>query len=230
MSRAGGLSTVMLTLAGIAVVTGLAILVFTGASIHFDTTVMELVRNGEVREPLAFLRVVTETGSTWAVVILAAVALLVGVAIGPWRHGVVAAVVVGLASLGNGLIKAVIGRKRPDLIDAILSEPGYSFPSGHAALGMVGWGILAVLVSRTRLPRALRVSLVAGMALLIALIGVSRIYLGVHYPTDVLAGWTLGGVVVLLYARLTRTVSREPAAAAVDADPGGPRSAPPAAG
>jgi undecaprenyl-diphosphatase len=230
MSRAGALPTVLLTLAGIALVAGLAILVFTGASVPFDTTVMELVRGGSVREPLGFLRVVTEAGSTWAVVILAAVALLVGVAIGPWRHGVIAAVVVGLASVGNGLIKAAIARDRPDLIDAMLNEPGYSFPSGHAALGMVGWGILAVLVGRTRLPRSVRRSLVAAMALLIVLIGVSRVYLGVHYPTDVIAGWTLGGVVVFLYARLTRTVSREPAAAAVDADPEAPLSGPPEAG
>lgn len=230
MSRSDAPSTAVLALAGIAIVGGLAGLVFTGASRPFDTTVMEFVRSEPLREPLAFLRLVTEAGSTWAVMILAAASLLVGFAIGPWRHGVIAAVVVGLASIGNGLIKVAIARQRPDLIDAVLSEPGYSFPSGHAALGMVGWGILAVLVSRTRLPRAIRLALVAAMAVTVVLIGISRVYLGVHYPTDVIAGWTLGGVVVLLYERLTRTVSREPAAAAVDADPAAPRSGPPAAG
>lgn len=230
MSRSGAPSTVVLALAGIALVAGLAGLVFTGASRAFDTTVMEFVRSEPMREPLGFLRVVTEAGSTGAVMILAAAALLVGLAIGPWRHGVIAAVVVGLASIGNALIKVAIARERPDLIDAIVSEPGYSFPSGHSALGMVGWGILAVVVSRTRLPRAVRLALVAVMAVIVVLIGVSRVYLGVHYPTDVIAGWTLGGVIVLLYERLTRTVSREPAAAAVDADPAAPRSGPPAAG
>jgi undecaprenyl-diphosphatase len=230
MSRSGAPSTAILALAGIAIVVGLAGLVFTGASRGFDTTAMAFVRSEPLRDPLAFLRVVTEAGSTSAVMILAAASLLVGLAIGPWRHGVIAAVVVGLASLGNGLLKAAIARERPDLIDAIVSEAGYSFPSGHSALGMVGWGILAVLVSRTRLPRAVRMALVAGMAVMVVLIGTSRVYLGVHYPTDVIAGWTLGGVIVLLYERLTRTVSREPAAAAVDADPAAPRSDPPAAG
>jgi undecaprenyl-diphosphatase len=230
MSRSGAPSTAILALAGIAIVVGLAGLVFTGASRGFDTTVMEFVRSEPLRDPLAFLRVVTEAGSTSAVMILAAASLLVGLAIGPWRHGVIAAVVVGLASFGNGLLKAAIARERPDLIDAIVSEAGYSFPSGHSALGMVGWGILAVLVSRTRLPRAVRMALVAGMAVMVVLIGTSRVYLGVHYPTDVIAGWTLGGVIVLLYERLTRTVSREPAAAAVDVDPAAPRSDPPAAG
>ncbi len=222
--------TVALALAGIAVVAGIAVLVFTGASVAFDTAVTELVRGEGLRQPLAFLRLVTEAGSTPAVILLAAVALVLGVAIGPWRHGVIAAAVVGLASLGNSLIKAAVARQRPDIIEAVVSEPGYSFPSGHSALGMVGWGILAVLVSRTRLPRVVRVAAVAAMAVLVVLIGVSRVYLGVHYPTDVIAGWTLGGVIVLLYARLTRTVSMEPAAAAVDVDPAGQRSDPPAAG
>jgi undecaprenyl-diphosphatase len=222
--------TVTLVLAGIAVVAGIAGLVFTGASVAFDTTVTEFVRGEALRHPLAVLRLVTEAGSTPAVILLAALALLLGVAIGPWRHGVIAALVVGLTSLGNTLIKAAVARQRPDIVEAIVNEPGYSFPSGHSVLGMVGWGILAVLVSRTRLPRSVRVAAVAGMAVLVLLIGVSRVYLGVHYPTDVIAGWTLGGVIVLLYARLTRTVSMEPAAAAVDADPAGQRSDPPAAG
>jgi undecaprenyl-diphosphatase len=222
--------TVALAMAGIAVVAGIAVLVFTGANVAFDTAVTELVRGEALRQPLTFLRLVTEVGSTPAVILLGAVALALGVAIGPWRHGVIAAFVVGLASLGNSLIKAAVARQRPDIIEAIVSEPGYSFPSGHSALGMVGWGVLAVLVSRTRLPRVVRVAAITGMAVLVLLIGVSRVYLGVHYPTDVIAGWILGGVIVLLYARLTRTVSMEPAAAAVDADPAGQRSDPPAAG
>ena len=230
MSRSGAPVSVVLVLAGVALVSGLALLVFTGASAQFDAVIMQSVRAPGLREELGFLRVLTEAGSTWAVMVLAAVAVLVGVAIGPWRHGVVAAVVMGLASVGNGLIKTAMSRDRPDLLDAIVSEPGYSFPSGHSTLGAVGWGVLAVLVSRTRLPRGVRVALVAAMVVLIALIGISRVYLGVHFPTDVIAGWTLGAVVVLLYGRFTRTVSSEPAAAAVDADPGARRSDPPAPG
>ena len=230
MSRSGAPVSVLLALGGVTLVAGLALLVSTGASARFDADVAGLVRAPALRESLAFLRVVTEAGSTWAVMVLAGVALLVGVAIGPWRHGVVAAAVMGLASIGNGLIKSAMGRDRPDLLDAIVSEPGYSFPSGHSTLGAVGWGVLAVLVSRTRLPLVLRAALVIGMVALIALIGISRVYLGVHYPTDVIAGWTLGGIVVLLYERFTRTVSSEPAAAAVDADPGAQRSDPPAPG
>jgi undecaprenyl-diphosphatase len=229
MSRPAA-STVVLSLAGVAVVAGLAALVLTGMSREFDRAVIDVLRAPGLVAPFSPLRTITELGSTCAVIVLAGLALLVGILIGPWRHGLIAAVVVGLASLGNSIIKGVIARARPDLLAPLVTESGYSFPSGHAALGMVGWGILAVLISRTRLPRAVRAGIVAGIAVLVFLIGVSRVYLGVHYPTDVIAGWTLGGIVVLLYERLTRGVSTEPAAAAVDADPAARRSDPPAPG
>jgi undecaprenyl-diphosphatase len=164
------------------------------------------------------------------VTVVAVLTLLVGVLIGPWLHGVIGAVTIGLASLGNQTLKTIIARARPDLLDPIVEERGFSFPSGHSALGMVAWGILGVLVMRSRLPLGVRRGIVAVLALVILLVGLSRVWLGVHYPTDVLAGWTAGAVIVLVYARLTRRVSPEPAAAAVDAGRAPPRSGPPAAG
>ena len=220
----------LLALGGIAVVVMLTLLVVSGVSAPIDQAIIDAVRTPELAPHLAPLRQVTELGSTWAVVIVALVTVGVGVAIGPWLHGVIGAVVIGLASLGNSALKAVVARERPDLLEPILVERGFSFPSGHAALGMVAWGILAVLVSRSRLPPAGRRALIAALAALVFLIGLSRIWLGVHYPTDVLAGWTAGATVVLVYAELTRGVSREPAAAAVDADRAEPRSDRPAAG
>ena len=118
----------------------------------------------------------------------------------------------------------------PDLLEPIVVEHGFSFPSGHAALSMVAYGVLGVLVMRSRLPIAVRRVIVVALGVLVLLIGLSRVWLGVHYPTDVLAGWTAGATIVLVYARLTRSVSPEPAAAAVDVDPAAQRSDPPAPG
>jgi membrane-associated phospholipid phosphatase len=95
---------------------------------------------------------------------------------------------------------------------------------------MVAYGVLAVLISRSRLPWAAQLPIIIAIGALIVLIGVSRVWLGAHYPTDVMAGWIAGWVIVMLYASFTRRVSREPAEAAVDADPAAPRSDPPAAG
>jgi undecaprenyl-diphosphatase len=220
----------VLALGGVAIVVLLAFAVTSGVSDEFDRSLIQAIREPGLREVLAPLRVVTELGSTGAVSALAILTVLVGVMIGPWLHGVIGAVAIGLASLANSALKLAVARIRPEVLEPIVEERGFSFPSGHSALGMVAWGILAVLVSRSRLPAGLRRGLVVAMALLVFLIGLSRVWLGVHYPTDVLAGWTAGAVIVLLFARLTTRVSPEPAAVAVDADPGPPRSDPPAAG
>jgi membrane-associated phospholipid phosphatase len=223
-------STPVLVSGGIAFVLVLAVLVSSDLTDAFDRSIIEAVRSERVRDLLSPLRLITELGSTGAVPAMAAVAVVLGVAIGLWRHGVAGALIILLASLLNSVLKFTIARERPDLLEPIIVERGFSFPSGHSALGMVAYGVLAVLVSRSRLPGRVRAAIVFALGVLVGLIGISRVWLGVHYPTDVLAGWIAGGVIVLVYAALTRRVSPEPAAAAVDADPAGQRSGPPAAG
>jgi undecaprenyl-diphosphatase len=217
-------------LGGIVAVIGLAMLVITDASDPFDRAIIDAVRDRDVSNALAFLGPITELGSTGAVTVVALLTFAVGAAIGPWRHGLIGAVTIGLASLGVELVKATVGRDRPSLLEPIIVEHGFSFPSGHATLSMVAYGVLGVLVSRSRLAPALRTAIVFALGVLVVLIGASRVWLGVHFPTDVIAGWIAGGVVVVLYASITRSVSREPAEAAADVDPAAPRSDPPAAG
>jgi undecaprenyl-diphosphatase len=216
-------------LGGIVAVIGLALLVITDASDPFDRAIIDAVRDRDVSNALAFLGPITELGSTGAVTVVALLTFAVGAAIGPWRHGLIGAVTIGLASLGVELIKATVGRDRPSVLEPIIVEHGFSFPSGHATLSMVAYGVLAVLASRSRISPALRTAIVLALGVLVVLIGASRVWLGVHFPTDVIAGWIAGGVVVVLYASLTRSVSTEPAEAAADADPAVPRSDPPGA-
>jgi undecaprenyl-diphosphatase len=216
--------------AGIAVVIGLAVLISADRTAAFDQGIIDAVRAPVLRDLLSPLRAITELGSTGGVVAVAGIAFAFAAAIGPWRHGVIAALTILLASIANSAMKVAIRRDRPEILDPLVVERGFSFPSGHSALGMVAYGILAVLVSRSRLPQPWRTVIVVALGALVALIGISRIWLGVHYPTDVLAGWAVGGVIVLAFATLTRRVSPEPAAGAVDADQAARRSDRPAAG
>lgn len=220
----------LLALGGALTVVGLAVLVSAGLTDAFDAGIIRALRSEPLRELLSPLRTITELGSTGAVIVMAVVAFVFAVLIGPWRHGLIAAVTITAASIANSSIKVAIARERPDLLEPVIVERGFSFPSGHSALGMVAYGVLAVLVSRSRLPRGVKRAVVIALGVLVALIGISRIWLGVHFPTDVLAGWAAGGVIVLAYAAITRRVSPEPAASAVDADPAVPRSGRPAAG
>jgi undecaprenyl-diphosphatase len=222
--------TVSFLAGGVAAFLGIALLVITGASDGFDAAVIESVRAADRAQTLRFLVPITELGSTGAVTLVAILTLAVGVAAGPWRHGALGAAVIGLASLGVELVKAGVGRGRPDLLEPIFAEHGFSFPSGHASLSMVGYGVLAVLVSRSYLPAWAQVAAYGVVTALVFLIGLSRVWIGVHYPSDVIAGWIAGATIVLVFASLTRGVSREPAAEAVVEDPAAPRSDRSAAG
>jgi undecaprenyl-diphosphatase len=219
-----------LAVGGIAVVVLLAIAVGAGVTDAIDRPIIELVRGEALHGLLSPLRLATELGSTAAVSLVAVLVLLVGVVLRRRRAGLLGALTILLASIGNTLLKITIARNRPDLLDPVVVEHGFSFPSGHSALSMVAYGVVAVLVARSSLPIGIRRAVVIALGAVVFLVGLSRIWLGVHYPTDVVAGWTAGAVVVLLYAAATRPVSTGPVAAAAAADPAGPRSDRPAPG
>jgi len=91
------------------------------------------------------------------------------------------------------LLKAMIHRPRPELFFGLVPSETYSFPSGHAFVPTVFFGILAgILAPGARWP--------AAVAALAALVGFSRVYLGYHYPSDVVAGWALALVWLALWA------------------------------
>jgi len=212
-----------LGLGGVLLVAGLALMVSVDLTDAFDGAVIETVRSPALSGLLTPLRAITELGSTWAVTAVAIVVVLLGVALGMPRHGVAGALTVGLASIANSTFKLAIARERPDLLDPVVVERGFSFPSGHSATGMVAYGVLAVVVARSALPAAARVVVVSACALIVALIGLSRVWLGVHYPTDVIAGWAAGGLLVLVYVAVIRAWPARGAASA-DADRAAPRS------
>lgn len=103
----------------------------------------------------------------------------------------VTAAVVGGVSL-NALLKLGYARPRPELVSHLVNVTSTSFPSGHAMNSAAVYLTLGVLMARAVQGRRLKLYLVGMAALLTLLIGSSRVYLGVHYPTDVLAGWTAG--------------------------------------
>ncbi len=111
--------------------------------------------------------------------------------------------VIGGVFIVDGL-KTAYGRERPTVIDHLVEETSYSFPSGHSTMATVVYLTLAVMLAEFQEKRSLRVYILGYAVLLAGLIGVSRVVLGVHYPSDVAAGWTLG----LLWATCTWVVAR----------------------
>ena len=110
------------------------------------------------------------------------------------RHALVLAIGVTLAFLSSELTKTFYDRPRPDLVPHGAYVYSASFPSGHSTLSAATYLILAMLISSLETRRRTK-ALVFGLAgALLAAVGASRVYLGVHWPSDVLAGWCLGAL------------------------------------
>lgn len=106
------------------------------------------------------------------------------------------------------LVKVIVERARPDAADAFASAGGYAFPSGHSATAVVVYGALALVAARHGGARVRTAAIGAAVALA-GLVGLTRVYLGVHFASDVLAGWLLGAAVLAVVWRLA--VTRRPA-------------------
>lgn len=100
------------------------------------------------------------------------------------------------AGIGNSIVKHIVRRDRPT-VDRLVAASSYSFPSGHSVTAMLLWGTVIVLLGWTlRHHRNWRWLLTIVFSLWIVVIGLSRIYVGVHYPSDVVAGWSIGFVLL----------------------------------
>jgi undecaprenyl-diphosphatase len=138
---------------------------------------------------------ITALGSITVVALVAAIAsALLWTSEHRWSVLLLWAAIAGGTVL-NLMLKAGFDRPRPDVFVWRIDYVGQSsFPSGHATLAMVMYWTLAYLISRLERPRLLRLLTWTGAAVLIVLIAASRVYLGVHYPSDVVAGVVLGFV------------------------------------
>jgi undecaprenyl-diphosphatase len=133
----------------------------------------------------------------------------IGFALKGWRRGgVLVVLTLAGAMLLDGLLKVLFARPRPESYFGYPEPTSYSFPSGHALFSICFFGGLAVLLVPRVRQRWLRLAVILGSALAIALIGLSRIYLGVHYPSDVLGGYAAGTVWVAAVAAGDRLAGR----------------------
>jgi undecaprenyl-diphosphatase len=139
---------------------------------------------------------------------------------GHWRYGLL----VLACSAGTGIIMSLLkgfyGRERPDYVTHLDPPGGLSFPSGHSMISAALYMTLAALIANTLERRRLKIFVICTGAFLTLLIGVSRMYLGVHYPTDVIAGWTAGGIWALACGLVARWLGKRGAVPTPTADLG----------
>ncbi len=136
-----------------------------------------------------------------------AVMLLLLIALFRNRDGLLLSILSINCALTNVIIKNIIQRDRPSVL-RLINQGGYSFPSGHAMIAVAIYGFLLYLVVKKVTNRYLKYSLVTLLGLLILAVGVSRIYVGVHYASDVLAGFSLSLAQLILIINFAETKTR----------------------
>jgi undecaprenyl-diphosphatase len=126
--------------------------------------------------------------------------------------------------MAHAVVSDLVHRTRPAATDWLAPAGGWAYPSGHTTQAVATWGVLALLLAVHAGPRR-RALLGLGATSLALLVGASRIYLGVHWPTDVLGGATMSAAVLAGWAILRRSVFASPTlplTSAVDVGAAGP--------
>lgn len=186
-----------------------------GETEHLDERILLLFREGgDPNNPLgsheveSALRDVTALGSLAVLAFLTLAVVLYFVLDRRPRMGLFVLLAVAGGAAVTFALKFLYNRPRPSLVapEALPGDP--SFPSGHAAVSAVVYLTLGLLLARTLPKRSLKVYVVVLAVLLALAVGTSRVYLGVHWPTDVLAGWALGGTWTLLCWQAERWLQR----------------------
>lgn len=165
----------------------------------FDTAVLTFLRMPEDTStpigPAWLLNAMTDITALGGYAVLTLVtlaAVLYRVARNDGFTAVLIAAAVGTGALLGNLLKLGFDRPRPDIVEHLTHATSSSFPSGHATLAAVTYLTLGALIARGQPRLSIKALVLGGAIFITVLVGFSRVYLGVHWPTDVLAGWCLG--------------------------------------
>lgn len=183
--------------------------VMEGETAPFDVLVLTTAQAWRAANPwiTEVMRDLSGVGSTTVLTLITVATTAYLASFRSLRLAVALAGAVCGAALVMRLAKHTIGRLRPDLGLAEFAVSGYSFPSGHSSMSMVVLLCVATAVAPLQQPRAQKAFVLLAASTLAMLVGVSRAALGVHWATDVLAGWLFGAAwsaaATLLFSRLT---------------------------
>lgn len=187
-------------------VAGVGALIDRGSQFRIDSAIMLWTRHGTMHGipigPPWVRAAMVDITALGGVTVLTLVTVIVAVFLALKRLWLTTALV--LAATISGAIavavaKSIVARPRPDLVDHLVTVNSASFPSGHATSSAIVYLTLAALIMQIVRGRPLRIYILSVAILLVGAIGCSRVYLGVHWPSDVLTGWGFGSLWALTW-------------------------------
>jgi undecaprenyl-diphosphatase len=170
--------------------------VLEGETLRFDEAILTAINGTSNAFWDTFFSAITHLGGAIGVIVIAGIIASALFLRKKYREIVFLGVGVGGAALLNVVLKLIFERPRPDLWEQLIVETSFSFPSGHAMASSALAFAVIIIAWNTKL----RWYAIGAGALFVLVVGFSRLYLGVHYPTDVMAGWFVSAVWVLLVA------------------------------
>lgn len=171
----------------------LTTLVLTGSIESFDSSIYNFLINLRSKPMDNFMKTITKFGNTMSVIIILAILVFIL----KKDDGYLLVMNTVCVVSANQILKHIIRRPRPDHL-RLVNEKVFSFPSGHSMVSIGLYGILIYLIYKNIKNKPLKIILITILSLIILFIGLSRIYVGVHYPSDVLSGYILATVITIL--------------------------------
>ena len=169
----------------------LAYLVHRDLTLPLDEFLLTAVNGWSTPFWKSFFVVMTEFGGVVAMTVIGIGFALLFASRKQWKRATIIAGALGGIGVLTVTLKLLFERPRPDLWEQLVVETSFSFPSGHAMASMGLGLLLAYLVWRTGWAMSSKVAVWVALAVYVIIIGLSRLYLGVHYPSDILAGWLI---------------------------------------
>jgi len=163
---------------------------------RLDVTVVGEVSDSAAQPVNHLVIAITTLGATDVLLFVTAIALATLAALRHWHGCLTLALSIATTEAVVTAVKLLVSRPRPPAGDAVTDASGFSFPSGHAATTVAVYAVLTLVLARRCCGRT-RIAVALAGALVVLAVGASRVYLGVHYPTDVVAGWLTGATLAL---------------------------------
>ena len=170
------------------------ILVITNSLTLFDDKIYQFIISFQNDTLTNIMKVITSLANPLTIVSLCLISLLS--LIWKYKASIYLIIITIISTVFNFLTKNIVLRTRPDHL-RLIEETGYSFPSGHAMGSITFYGFIIFLLSKSKINKYLKIFLSIIIGLTIFLIGISRIYVGVHYPSDIIGGFLLGYIILI---------------------------------